>query len=366
MFRRYTLPYCHFRHFRRFRLLRIYAPWLLAALMAYAGTIPAQAAAPALPVDVPAGTKLVVADQNEELQTLMAASGQQARLKAAASYANFLGGPAILEAFRAGALDLALVGNAPPIQAQAAGEVLPIVAARRNAGPDYHFALRPKLGIATLQDFKGKRITYGEGTGRQPFVLSALKQAGLSIHDVKLVPLRAADFPDAIRGGQVDIAVLNEPHYTRYVTDFSGQGQVALPDSQYARLPTGLSYLYASAKALADPAKAAAIRDFVQHWIAATDWSEREPDAWIKAYYVGKQHLDEKDGRTIIAAEGKASYPLLKDLIAPQQATIDLIHDAGDIPRRLDAAQEFDLRFDAVIDAAVKQRGTTENPPPKS
>ena len=76
--------------------------------------------------------KLVVADQNEELQTLMIASGEHARLAATVTYANFLGGPAILEAFRAGALDLATVGNAPPIQAHAAGETIPIVAARHS------------------------------------------------------------------------------------------------------------------------------------------------------------------------------------------------------------------------------------------
>lgn len=70
-----------------------------------------------LPQQVPAGTKLVVADQNEALQTLIRASGVQAKLSSNVTYANFLGGPAILEAFRAGALDLATVGNTPPIQA---------------------------------------------------------------------------------------------------------------------------------------------------------------------------------------------------------------------------------------------------------
>jgi sulfonate transport system substrate-binding protein len=82
---------------------------------------------------VPSGTKLVVADQNEVLQTSMRASGAQEKLSSDITYANFLGGPAILEAFRAGALDLATVGNTPPIQAHAAGEQIPIVAARTSS-----------------------------------------------------------------------------------------------------------------------------------------------------------------------------------------------------------------------------------------
>ena len=67
-----------------------------------------------------------------------------------------------------------------------------------------------------------------------------------------------------------------------------------------------------------------------------------------------RQNLKEADGLAIVEAEGAISFPLLKDLVAPQQATIDLIYEAGDITERLDAREEFDLRFDAVIEAANK------------
>src|SRR5438093_12692746 len=108
----------------------------------------------------------------------MRASGAQEKLSSTITYANFLGGPAILEAFRAGALDLATVGNTPPIQAHAAGEKILIVVARLSSEADYHFAIRPGLTVTKLEEFRGKRIGYAEGTGRQPFVLNALKQAG--------------------------------------------------------------------------------------------------------------------------------------------------------------------------------------------
>ena len=250
-------------------------------------------------------------------------------------------------------MDLAQVGDAPPIQAQAAGETIPIVAARVSSQPDYKFAVRPGLAVASLADFRGKRISYGEGTGRQPFLLAALKQAGLTRKDVTLVPLRAADFPDAIRSGQVDIAVLNEPHFSRYLADYADRGGSALPDGQYAGLPRGLSYLYAGGEALKDPAKAAAIRDFVVHWIAANRWAKANSEAWVDAYYVKKENLKAADGRAIVAAEGNIAFPLLETLIAPQQGLADLIYEAGDIPQRLDAKAEFDLRFDEVLGANV-------------
>ena len=307
----------------------------------------------ALPSDVPTDTKLVVADQNEELQTLMIASGEQAKLASSATYANFLGGPAILEAFRAGALDVATVGNVPPIQAQAAGEEIRIVAARQTSEPDYHFALRPGLsGVNTLADLRGKRIAYAEGTGRQAFVLTALKLAGLTRKDVTFVPLRASDMPDAVRSGQIDVGVLNEPHYSRYLADYAGKGQLALPDSAYEKMPRALTYLYASGAALRDPAKAAAIRGFVIGWAAANRWSDANPDAWVKAYYVDRQRLKEADARAIVRSQGHASFLPLNSLLGYQQGLVDLIHAAGDLPKHLDATQEFDLRFDTVASTA--------------
>ena len=311
-----------------------------------------------LPASVPAGTRLVAADQNEALQTLMRASGEHDRLAAVTEYANFLGGPAILEAIRAGAIDLAVVGDTPPIQAHAAGEPVHIVGARKQSRPDYRLATAPGVEVHDLADLRGKKITYGEGTGRQPYVLRALQKAGLTKEDVELVPLKAADFPDAIRTGQVDVAVLNEPHFTRYIRDYGPAGAGAFPESEIADVASGLQYIYARGEALADPAKAAAIRDFVQKWVAAAQWSERNPDAWIQAYHVRNQQLTEQDGRSIVEAEGTHSFPELGgELIATQQRTIDLIHAAGDLPAKLDAAEEFDVRFDAPISEAAARAG---------
>jgi len=310
--------------------------------------------AQSLPKDVPAGTALVVADQNEALQTLMKASGEHDRLASKATYANFLGGPAILEAFRAGALDLATVGNVPPIQAQAAGELIPVVAAVATPETDYTFAVRPGLSINKLEELKGKKIAYAEGSGRQAFVLNALKLAGLKRDDAELIPLRVADFPDAIRSGQVDVAPLNEPHLSRYLRDYADKKASAIPKSEHGRLPRAVSYLYASGKSLENPAKAAAILDFVGKWIVAKQWSYSNSDAWVDAYYVKGQKLSAAQGRAIVDSEGKPSFPSLSSLIPYQQGLVDVIYEAGDLPKKLDAKAEFDVRFDEVIAAAQR------------
>jgi sulfonate transport system substrate-binding protein len=318
-----------------------------------------------LPTAVPAGTKITFADQNEQDQTLLRTSGELARMKTKVTYANFLGGPAILEAFRADAVDLAVVADTPPIQAQAAGEDVPIIAARQERPYDYKLAIAPGAGIRTLRDLKGKKVAYGEGTGRQPYVLRALGKAGLSTKDVTLVPLKAGDFPDAVRNRQVDAAPLNEPHFTRYVTEYRGRGGGGLPESETAGLATGLTFLYARREALEDPAKAAGIAEYVHHWVRAQSWSNANSEAWINAYFVKNQKLTVADGLTITRSQGTFAFPKLdKTLINRQQQTMDLLFEAGDLPKRLKAEEAIDTRFDAVIQAAADSVGAARGTAP--
>lgn len=334
-----------------FRTLRATLLMNVAAVIISA-TFAASAAEQSVPATVPKGTKLVVADQRQVLQVLFTASGQQKNLSSEVKFADFRGGPAILEAFRGGALDLATVGDTPPIQAQAAGIKLPIVAARLSTEPPYKLALRPGLKITKLAELRGKRIAYAEGTATQTFILGALKKAGLSKKDVTLVPVRTADFSDALRSGGVDVATLNEPPFAHYIKNNQAQGASALPASETEGLPPYLNYLYASEAALKDPAKVAAIREFIVLWIQAVHWAQANRDGWIDAYFVKSQRLSADNGRVIVESEGKFSFPLLRDLVARQQRAIDLIHQAGEIPKRLDAKEEFDFRFDEVITTA--------------
>lgn len=302
----------------------------------------------ALDAAIPPGTKLVVADQRQFLQVSFAASGELKKLPFQVQFADFRGGPAILEAFRGGALDLAVVGNGPPVQAHVSGYPLPIVGAKITDVSPYRYALRPGSDIKKLADLRGKKIAYTEGTAVQPFVLYTLNKLGLTKQDVTLVPLRIVDFTDAVRTGAVDAATMNEPPLSRYLTLFKKDGAQVLPEAEHEGLPLYVSYLYASQAALRDPVKTAAIAAFVRHWVKATQWTEDNADAWIQAYYVKSQGLPADVGATVHAAQGRSSFPKLGAFIPGQQEIIDLIHGAGEIPKRLDAAEEFDLRFDDV------------------
>ncbi|MCU1626642.1 MAG: nitrate transporter substrate-binding protein [Pseudonocardia sp.] len=302
-----------------------------------------------LPTAVSAGTTLVIADQSEAQQVALKASGELSKLPFTAEFANFTGGPAILEAFRAGAADIASVGDTPPIQALVAGEDVPIVLAKQNDPAGTQLAVAPGKAIRKLADLRGAKIAYAEGTAQQVIVLRALAKAGLSTKDVELVRLQLGDFNDAVRTGQVDVAPLNEPRLTRFLAEAGPRGGGVIDPAETAGTSSGLNYLYARREALQDPAKAAAIRAYVDHYIRSQQWINDHPEDWVQQYYVANQGIGAADGKRIVDSLGPSTFPHLDAaLVQRQQDTIDVIDRAGELPKRVRASDGFDLRFEQV------------------
>ncbi|TCV98938.1 ABC transporter substrate-binding protein [Biostraticola tofi] len=307
-----------------------------------------------LPATVPAGTQLNVADQDEVLQTLFNASGQIDRLSAKVHFGNFSDGPEILEAFRAGAVDVAVVGDAPPIQAQANGNDVLIVGVQRNSDREYQLAIAPEGQIRSLADLRGKRIANAPGTGREAYLYRVLEKAGLQPTEVKLVTLQTGTFTDAVRSNEVDAAALKEPNLTQYVNAYKDKGGTVLGTEVTAGGSTGLRYLYARRSAVEDPAKAAALREFVAHWVKGWQWANQHPAQWVTDYYVKNQGLTQSEGELINRVAGPTAFPRIDQaLFAVQQHTADLLLKSGSIDHKVDAKAEFDSRFDAVIQQAA-------------
>ena len=311
-----------------------------------------------LPTDVPAGTTLVVADQQNVVQNLLKAGGAGSDLPYTLEFANFTGGPAILEAFRAGRADVAPVGDVPPIHAQLTGQKVPIILAQEIKPDAYGLATSPQAGVRTLQDLRGKKIAYAEGTAQQVVVLRALANAGLTTKDVELVRLQLAEFSDALGANEVDVAPLNEPRLTRYLREYGPDGASTVDPATVGAISEGLKYYYARGESLTDPAKAAALRHFVGTIIKAQNWANTHPQEWIDAYYVGDQQVTAEDGWRILTSQGTTAIPKLDDaLIARQQSTIDVLDKAGELPTKVTAADSFDTRFAPVIEEAATESG---------
>lgn len=324
--------------------------FLQAGISFMAWAIGGASAAPQAAVDKK--TRLVVADQGELLRHLLEASGERKGLNFQLELPNFAGGPAIFEAMRAGSLDIAYVGDTPPIQARAAGVHLPIIATFTRQRAQYRLAQRAGAGIDKLTDLRGKRVSYVEGSGRQVFLIEALKRAGLGLQDVQLVHLRVAELNDALRAGAVDVAVIAEPHVTRLGRQI---GVRLVPDPQERDLLPSTSYIYARPEALADAGKHVAIAAFLAAFVRAGVWSNAHARQWGHHYYTQFQRIDAQSTAAIMDSQSPLVFETAAEAQPLHQKLIDTLHAAGTLPQRLDAAGSFSSAYDAVI---VANRGS--------
>lgn len=318
----------------------------LAVSLAAAGFAAAPAIVRAATLDP--RTKLVVADQGELLANLFKASGLGETLGFKPELPNFAGGPAIIEAIRAGALDLGYVGDTPPIQARAAGTLFPIVATMTRELPQYRLTCRPGLEIAHLSELRGKRLSYIEGSGRQVFLIEALNRGGVGLDEVTLVNLRIADLPDAIRTSAIDVAVLQEPHVTRLARQV---GATPVSDPEERRLLPTTSYIFARPEVLADPAKAEAVAALIAGVKRAGLWANANAEAWGEAYYTRAQGIAPEDTAAILAAQSPWVFQTSAEAIPHHQRLIDILYQAKAIPARLDAKESFVPTFDPILSA---------------
>src|SRR5450432_2556146 len=108
------------------------------------------------------------------------------------TWAEFPGGPQLLEALNAGAIDVGSTGEAPPIFAQAAGAGL------------VYFAHEPPapLGEAIVVP-KGRKIVLNKGSNVHYLLVKALEKAGIAYSDVQTVFLPPADARAAFERGAV-------------------------------------------------------------------------------------------------------------------------------------------------------------------
>jgi sulfonate transport system substrate-binding protein len=306
---------------------------------------------------VPKGTKLVIGDK--EHQKAIEFSGEAKNLSFEVEWANISGGPQTLEAFRAHALDVGAVADIPPIHSHWTGIPTRIVASKFRQEPlshaIYRLGIAPGAAVASLADLRGKKVAYSPGQAQGALVLRVLHKAGLSKNDVKLVELPSTGdvYATALASRQVEVAPIGGVQIKRYETKYAKDGAKTIPHG----LRDDPGHLYAPITVLADAAKAAAIREYVEVWARAWRWREANPQEWIERYYVKDQGLTADDGRWLVENGGVADIPASwGDAIARHQETIDLLaKETGNKPLR--AEDLYDRRYESVASDAVAAGG---------
>ncbi|NKK45537.1 sulfonate ABC transporter substrate-binding protein [Rhizobium leguminosarum] len=126
-------------------------------------------------------------------------------------WTEFPGGPQLLEALNAGAVDFGSTGETPPIFAQAANAPLVYIAHEPPAPRGEAILVAKDSPIKAVADLKGKKVAFNKGSNVHYLLVKALEEAGLTYEDVESSFLAPADGRAAFEKGAVDAWVIWDP-----------------------------------------------------------------------------------------------------------------------------------------------------------
>ncbi len=180
--------------------------WLSVAVYGYTQTTTAASDLETVTIGYQKADPVDIARQHGELIKKMKAKGYQVVFK------EFSDGAALMTALKSGAIDYARVGDTPPVTAKAAGTDIALIADGATKEYGSGILVGKNSQITNLKQLKGKTIAYQKGTAAQYLIIQALKKAGLSTNDVKLVNMDQSSASVAFAKGSVDAWVTWDPY----------------------------------------------------------------------------------------------------------------------------------------------------------
>ena len=125
----------------------------------------------------------------------------------------FRAGPELMNAFTAGALDMAYVGEAPSTFAVANKTADVAVVAQVNTEGSALVVSRASVGINTVSDLEGKTVGVPGHATVQDFLLrKALSNAGVDSSNVDIIIIKPPEMIGALRTEQIDAFIAWEPY----------------------------------------------------------------------------------------------------------------------------------------------------------
>ncbi|MGW4643920.1 ABC transporter substrate-binding protein [Sphaerisporangium sp. NPDC004334] len=314
---------------------------LAAALTACAGATRDGAAGAA--ETGPAGVTLRVGDQKAGSRALLTAAGELSGTPYKITWAQFTSGPPLLEAVNAGGVDLGGVGNTPPIFAAAAGSKIAVVAAEKQSVAGSAVLVPSGSAITSPAQLKGRRVAVAKGSSAHYHLLAVLKKENLSFKDITVSYLQPADALAAFTSGRVDAWAIWDPYTSQ--ARLGNAAKVLVDGEGYAN---GYAFQVAGRAALADQAKAGAIRDYLARLRRAKLWANTHQAEWAKVW---AKETGLPLPVTTAAAGNRTTTPVPIDdtVIASEQEMADAFTAEGLIPGKVAFADYTDRRFNDIV-----------------
>jgi sulfonate transport system substrate-binding protein len=214
------------------------------------------------------------------------------------------------------------------------------MATRSNQG-GLAILVRPDSPIRTVEDLKGKRIGTGRGSIGHQLVLAALEDAKLPKSAVTLNFLLPADAKAALTSGSLDAWSTWEPYTSQLV--LSGEARI-VRDGQ--GITPGFGFQAAHVGAI--KSKRSELEDFVRRLAKARVWAsannESYAETWSKLIGLPK----EIPFRWFTTANVQP-VAIDAEVVAGEQATIDLYARNGLIPKPPKASEILDPSFNGAV-----------------
>ncbi|MEE1886616.1 ABC transporter substrate-binding protein [Pseudomonas carassii] len=282
---------------------------------------------------------LRIGDQKGNMRAQLEAADALRDLPYDIHWAEFPAAAPLAEALNAGAIDAGIIGDAPLLFVQASGAPVKAIAVDKYDPYGTALLVRPDAPLHSAAELKGKRIATGRGSIGHYLALKALEQAGLSEKDVEFRFLGPVDAKTALANGSVDGWSTWEP-YTA-LAELSGQGRVLVSGRG---LSNGNSFLAATDQALSEPARRAALQDYLNRLAGAQVWAYQHLDSYAKtlAAIIG---FPEAAARRHFERSQLHWQVIDPQIVAEQQRTADFYHGHGLINQRLDVAPTFATGF---------------------
>jgi sulfonate transport system substrate-binding protein len=278
-------------------------------------------------------------------QALLQAAGLISKLPFKASWSDFTSGPPMLQAMGSGSVDIGGVGDAPPVFAAAGGEQVALVGARVT--PDNAAALVVPKGspITSVSQLKGKKIAVAQGSSADYHLLTVLSKAGLTTKEVTLDYLQPAEALAAFNSGHVDAWDIWSPYIEQVTAQDSAR--ILVNGNGYG---SPYSFEVASRAALNDPAKAAAIRDYLKILNQAYLWSESHVQTWARLW---GDATGLPASIMVKASQDDVNKPatITPTVVSAEQQLVSAFYQAGLIPTNVSMSSYTVTTFNDTVPA---------------
>ena len=281
---------------------------------------------------------LTLGDQANGLQTLMKAAGALDGTSYQVKWAEFQGAAPLFQAMQGGQVDTGYAADLPTLAAISGKLPVKLVGALQGSGANDAILVRANSPISTVADLKGKTVVVSSARGSiaEYLLAVALQQAGLKYPDVTVQFVLPTAAQAAFNSGQIETWATFDP----YQSIGQRAGGRVLVDGQDGRV-TGLGFVTAAEASLADPAKKAAITDFLNRLATAEKWAASHQTEYA-AIYAQTNSVAPEVAAMVVAHAHPTVVPITPDVVTRVQAVSDLMFQIHSLPVNVQVASVAD------------------------